>query len=117
MSDMTLGLGGVFFRADDPEALAAWYLDHLGISANGPWPQQAGQAVLGLFAKDSDYWPGDRGFMFNIRVADLDATTARLEGEGIEVMRKEDWDMPGIGRFARIHDPEGNTIELWEPAG
>lgn len=114
---LTLGLGGVFFRAEDPDGLAAWYKRHLGIDANGPWAQVEGFAVLGLFAKTSDYWPKDRAFMFNIRVADLDGTAARLRKEGLEVQREEGWDIPGIGRFARIHDPEGNPIELWEPEG
>lgn len=113
----TLGLGGMFFRAEDPEMLAEWYATHLGISANEAWPQAAGYAVLGLFAKASDYWPEDRAFMFNIRVLDLDETIQRLRDEGIDVRREDDWDMPGIGRFARIHDPEGNPIELWEPEG
>ena len=117
MAEMTLGLGGVFFRAEDPEALAAWYAEHLGITANGPWPQAEGHAVLGLFPRASDYWPEDRAFMFNIRVADLDATMERLRNEGVAVLREDGWDMEGIGRFARIHDPEGNPIELWEPAG
>jgi predicted enzyme related to lactoylglutathione lyase len=53
--------------------------------------------------------------MLNFRVNDLDAILARLTAAGIEVTTNPDWDMPGVGRFARIHDPEGNPIELWEP--
>ncbi len=117
MTGRVTGLGGLFIRAKDPEALAAWYAEHLDIAANGPWAQDAGISVLGLFARDSDYWPKDRPFMFNLRIEDLDAMTARLEAAGIEVLRNPDWDMPEIGRFVRIHDPEGNPIELWEPAG
>jgi predicted enzyme related to lactoylglutathione lyase len=48
-------------------------------------------------------------------VEDLDGICARLRGAGIEVITKPEWDMPGVGRFARIHDPEANPIELWEP--
>ena len=115
MTGRITGIGGLFFRAKDPEALAAWYKTHLGIDANGPWPQEAGESVLGLFGAASDYWPEDRAFMFNIRVAGLDALIERLEAEGISVRREADWDIPEIGRFARIHDPEGTPIELWEP--
>ena len=117
MTGRVTGLGGVFFRAKDPQALAAWYDEHLGIAANGPWAQEEGMAVLGLFAGDSDYWPSDRGFMMNLRVEGLDALLARLEAAGIAVRRDPDWDDPHIGRFARIHDPEDNPIELWEPVG
>ncbi len=117
MSTDIAGIGGIFFRARDLDALAAWYEKHFGISANGSWPQEEGFAVLGLFRQDSDYWPTDRAFMFNIRVHDLDAVTARLRDAGIAVETNPDWDVPEIGRFARTHDPEGNPIELWEPAG
>ena len=54
--------------------------------------------------------------MINFRVNDLDAMKAQLEGAGIEVKTDPSWDAPAVGRFARIHDPEGNPIELWEPA-
>lgn len=117
MTGRVTGLGGVFFRAKDPEALAAWYKEHFDISANGFWPQEAGGSVLGLFNSDSDYWAEDRSFMMNFRVDGLDALKARLESAGIEVQTNPDWDTPEIGRFARVHDPEGNAVELWEPAG
>ena len=116
MAGHVTGAGGVFFRARDPEALAAWYKTHFGIDANGPWPQEPGFAVLGLFREDSDYWPKDRAFMVNFRVADLDALRAELEAKGVEVETNPDWDMPEIGKFARVYDPEGTPIELWEPA-
>lgn len=116
MSARVMGAGGVFFRARDTERLAAWYKTHFGIDANGPWPQEAGVAVLGLFAEDSDYWPTDRPFMLNFRVNDLDAMRASLEAAGVEVETNPVWDTPEIGRFARVYDPEGNPIELWEPA-
>jgi predicted enzyme related to lactoylglutathione lyase len=54
--------------------------------------------------------------MLNFRVEELDVLKAALEAKGIQVITNPDWDMPGVGRFARIHDPEGNAIELWEPA-
>ncbi len=112
------GIGGFFFRARDPEGLAAWYLTHLGVGAPPGvfvWPQQAGPTVFQPFKEDSDYFAADRRWMLNLRVDDLDGLIASLGAAGIEVIRKPDWDMPGVGRFARIHDPEGNPVELWEP--
>lgn len=111
------GLGGVFFRARDPEALSAWYRDVLGVPTGGPMPQAAGYSVLAPFARDTDYWPADRAFMLNLRVTGLEALVARLEAAGIAVARRAEWDDPQVGRFARLHDPEGTPIELWEPAG
>jgi len=110
-------IGGFFFRAQDKEALAAWYATHLGVGAGkwGKWEPQAGTSVFSPFAADTDYWPADKPFMLNFRVEDLDGLVAALEGAGIEVIAKPEWDMPGLGRFRRIHDPEGNPIELWEP--
>jgi predicted enzyme related to lactoylglutathione lyase len=67
------------------------------------------------FAADTDYFAADRQWMINLRVDDLDGLCAKLEGAGIAVTTKPEWTMPGVGRFARIHDPEGNPVELWEP--
>jgi predicted enzyme related to lactoylglutathione lyase len=111
------GIGGLFWRARDPEALGRWYQQHLGITYDGfVWQQQAGPSVVRPFADDTDYFPPDRQFMLNLRVADLDALTADLREAGIEVRTDPAWDSPEVGRFARIHDPEGLPIELWEPA-
>lgn len=114
------GIGGFFFRAKDPEALAAWYLDHLGVGAPPGvyiWNQQAGPTVFSPFKETSDYFAADKRWMLNLRVDDLDGLITSLKTAGIEVIQKAEWDAtPEIGRFARIHDPEGNPIELWEPA-
>ncbi|TMV10098.1 VOC family protein [Ruegeria sediminis] len=114
-----LGIGGVFFRSEDPAALAEWYETHLGIPPTPaspnmqPWISEQGVTVFAPFPKDSNYFPKDRTFMLNFRVADLDATLKELSAAGIE--SGEEVEMEGIGRFARIHDPDGNPIELWEP--
>ena len=109
-----LGIGGVFFRSRDTKALAAWYETHLGIS--GFWNQEAGPTVFAPFPADTDYFPVDRQWMLNFRVDDLDALIAQLEAAGIAVeTRPDEWDTPETGRFARIADPEGNQIELWQP--
>ena len=123
-----LGMGGYFFRAQDPDGLKAWYKDHLGVGGgcgadeNGQsnewvWFTQGGPMVFEPFKSDSDYFAADKQTMINLRVQDLDALLAKLRGAGIEIITKDEWDSMGIGRFARIHDPEGNAIELWEPAG
>lgn len=113
------GIGGFFFRAQDPTALAAWYLQHLGVgAAEGVflWDQQAGPTVFAPFKESSDYFAADKQWMLNLRVEGLDALLAALRAAEIEVVTKVEWDAtPEIGRFARIHDPEGNPIELWEP--
>jgi predicted enzyme related to lactoylglutathione lyase len=67
------------------------------------------------FKHDSDYFAADKQAMINLRVRDLDGLLEQLRSAGIEVITKAEWDMPEVGRFARIHDPEGNAIELWEP--
>jgi predicted enzyme related to lactoylglutathione lyase len=112
-----IGIGGVFFRAREPEALARWYRDMLGVGGDdGVWRAQGGPVVFAPFPADTDYFgtPGT-GWMINFRVADITALAQRLEAAGIAVERRPEWDSE-IGRFARIHDPEGNPIELWEPS-
>jgi len=112
------GIGGLFFRAQDPEALAKWYLEHLSVGAPPGmflWPQQAGPTVFQPFQADSDYFPAHKQWMLNLRVEGLNDLLAKLRAAGIEAITKPEWDDPQVGRFARIHDPEGNAIELWEP--
>ncbi|TMV07959.1 VOC family protein [Ruegeria sediminis] len=111
------GIGGMFFRARDPDALAAWYEQHLGVDrvGNVPWKQREGYTVFAPFAQDTDYFgASDRQWMINFRVDDLDAMIAQLRTAGIEVETRPEWDSE-IGRFARLRDPEGNPIELWQP--
>jgi len=109
------GIGGIFFRARDPDALGKWYADHLGLTIGGPWLQAEGIAVFSLFQADTDYWPADKQWMLNLRVEGLDELIASLQTSEIAVETRADWDDPTIGRFARIEDPEGNAVELWEP--
>ena len=111
------GIGGFFFRSQNPEALSAWYAEHLGIGADpeAPWATQAGPCVFAPFNADTDYFAADRQWMLNLRVDDLESLLAKLRAAGIEIITNPEWDMPGVGRFARIHDPENNPIELWQP--
>ena len=126
-SDMAvLGIGGLFFRAADPEALAAWYREHLNVGAGCAvegsgeadgfsWRTLGGPVVFAPFAADSDYFAPDKAFMLNLRVSDLADMIETFAAAGIAVERRDDWDHPEVGMFARIHDPEGNAIELWQP--
>ena len=109
------GIGGVFFRARDTKALGAWYEKHLGVP--GFWQQEAGMTVFAPFKESTDYFPAAKQWMINFRVDDLDGMIAQLQSAGIAVeTRPDEWDTAETGRFARIHDPEGNQIELWEPS-
>ncbi len=118
------GIGGLFIRSKDPARLAAWYRDHLGIAATQSgeptpdgewvWMQQAGPTVFAAFTAASDYFASDRQMMLNLRVEGLDALLARLEAAAIPISHREA--MEGVGDFARIHDADGNPVELWEPA-
>jgi len=112
-----VAIGGVFFRAGDPEALQGWYRQHLGVALDGAfqWTQQAGPTVFMPFPRDTDYFPADRQWMINFRVTELDRLLSALRDAGIPVTTNAEWDTPETGRFARIHDPEGNPVELWEP--
>jgi glyoxylase I family protein len=118
--DLVTGIGGFFFRATNPAALSTWYRDHFGISpvpddySTQPWQQQAGSTVFAPFPKDTDYF-GDpqQQWMINFRVRDLDALVCELRIRNIEVTL--DPESYPNGRFARLRDPEGNPIELWEP--
>ncbi|WP_116089616.1 VOC family protein [Sphingomonas crusticola] len=111
------GIGGFFFRAQDPKALGEWYATHLGVGTGdyGVWQTQAGTSVFSPFKADTDYFGADKQWMLNLRVDGLDDLLARLRAADIEIITKPEWDVPGLGRFARIHDPEGNPIELWQP--
>ena len=110
------GLGGVFLRADDPDGLSRWYADVLGVvdSSEGVWRQQDGPTVFAVFPRNDDHFPLDQPVMLNFRVADLGAMLRQLRGAGVPVLREED--QAGVGRFAWVADPEGNRVELWEPA-
>ncbi len=119
--ERALGIGGIFFKARDPKALAAWYREHLGLPVEagqtyGAFAStQAGeQAVWSVFPADTSYFgAGTAPFMVNYRVQNLDAMLAQLRTAGANVDdRIEDYD---YGRFGWATDPEGNRFELWEP--
>ena len=119
------GIGGVFFKADDPEKLQAWYAKHLQLPIENwggavfRWrehedPAREGYTVWSAFPSDTDYFePGKKPFMINFRVENLDAVVEQLRAEGVNVDSKRE--ESEFGKFGWIMDPEGNRIELWEP--
>lgn len=118
--EKVLGIGGLFFRSKDPGALAKWYEDNLGVSVvptsydQPTWMQEFGPTVFAPFASDTSYFgKPSQMWMVNFRVRDLDAMVAQLTASGVTV--EVDSESYPNGRFARLYDPEGNPIELWEP--
>jgi predicted enzyme related to lactoylglutathione lyase len=112
------GIGAVFFRAKDPEALGQWYADHLGYTDEDATELPLQQKGLGrtvcFFPENTEYFGRrERSWMLNFRVRDLDAMLSQLRAAGTEVDDHiEEYD---YGRFGWASDPEGNRIELWEP--
>jgi predicted enzyme related to lactoylglutathione lyase len=116
--ERVLGIGGYFLRAKDPAALMAWYRDCLGLDADehGAWSQDTGVTVFATFDADTDYFGArSQQAMLNFRVRDLDAMLAQLRAKDADVA-DETQEMDGVGRFGWVTDPEGNRIELWQPA-
>jgi glyoxylase I family protein len=115
------GIGGFFFRASDPESLASWYSTNLGVEPppqtheGTVWTQEAGPTAFAAFPSTFEGAPlGSSGWGLNFRVADLDAIVEQLRASGVEVT--VDAEVYPIGRFAQLSDPEGNAVQLWEPA-
>ena len=119
------GIGGIFFKANDPVALRAWYQKHLGIDvldwggAAFRWIDADGNATGGTTiwsvsdAKGDHFAPSTSSFMVNYRVADLFGLLQALRSEGCNVIDKTD--DSEYGKFGWVLDPEGNKIELWQP--
>jgi glyoxylase I family protein len=114
------GIGGFFFRARDPVAVGQWYRDHLGVTLvpsnyeESPWRQDAGPTVFAPFPETTEYFgKGNKVWMINFRVRNLDAMVTELRAAGISV--ELDPEHCPNGRFARLNDSEGNPIQLWEP--
>ena len=116
------GIGGLFVASHDPVRLTEWYDRHLGVlpppSSYGGrvWHQEAGPTVVAVFPEgpEPDHI-GPAGWGVNFRVADLDRLVAQLRADGVEVSVNPET-YPN-GRFASLRDPDGNPVELWQPAG
>lgn len=118
--EKVLGIGGFFFRSRDPAALKRWYATHLGIT-EGPtsydapvWQQRGGATIIEPFPEDTSYFQdSEQQWMINFRVKDLTRMVAQLEAANIDV--EVDAEVYPNGVFARLKDPEGNPIQLWQP--
>ncbi|WP_201314617.1 VOC family protein [Dyella sp. EPa41] len=116
------GVGGIFFKAKDPKALAAWYRDVLGMPVEA-WggaalrydaPKHPPALAWNAFPASTKYFePSSSGLMIDYAVDDMDALLARLQSRHVTVLKRDDNDPNG--RFAWILDPEGNKVELWQP--
>jgi predicted enzyme related to lactoylglutathione lyase len=119
------GIGGIFYKAKDPQKMAAWYEKHLGIAFGGntymdfQWinhndPNKPGNTVFSFFAENTQYFePSSQPFMINFRVKNMDSLLIQLREESVEILGEPE--TYEYGKFAWVMDPEGNKIELWEP--
>lgn len=118
------GIGGIFFKCQDPVATRNWYRDHLGLVTNeygslfesrdAENPEKKSYLQWSTFSQGSTYMhPSQKDFMINYRVHDLEALKVELEKSGVEIV--DDIESFEYGKFLHIMDPEGNKIELWEP--
>lgn len=119
------GLGGVFFKCNDPKGMNDWYAKNLGLptgqyGATFEWrkkddPEQIGVTAWNTFPSTTKYFdPSKKEFMINYRVADLEALVEQLKKDGVTII--DEIATYDYGKFVHILDPEGNAIELWEPA-
>lgn len=120
---LVTGIGGVFFKVNDPKAMTAWYRTNLGIQAKGGYadftwrdkdhPEEIGHTAWRIFPTNTTYFgQSPSSLMINYRVANLDRMLEQLRTSGVKIEKVENYD---YGRWAWIMDPEGNRIELWEP--
>jgi len=119
------GIGGVFFKCADPSKMNEWYAKHLGLPVSQygttfEWremddPEKTGQTVWSTFPSDTKYFgPSEKDFMINYRVEHIEALVEELKNAGVTIV--DDIASYDYGKFVHILDPEGNKIELWEPA-
>ena len=113
-----VGVGGIFLKARDPKALKAWYVENLGIPggyAGFEGPESYGTTVFSFFPESTPYFgEGDQRTMVNFRVDSMEEVLARLTQAGARIDPKQE--SHEYGKFAWLWDPEGNRVELWEPA-
>jgi catechol-2,3-dioxygenase len=124
-TERVTGIGGVFFKVNDPKGMTAWYRTNLGIQSKGGYadftwrekehPEEIGHTAWRIFPTNTTYFgQATSSLMINYRVANLERMLEQLRRDGVTVEKVENHD---FGRWAWITDPEGNRIELWEPKG
>ena len=118
------GIGGIFFKCQDPDGLRNWYRDHLGLVTNQYGslfefrltdnPEKKGYLQWSTFSSDTEYLePSKKEFMINYRVHDIEKLVEMLKEEGVTIL--DEIVSYEYGKFVHVLDPEGNKIELWEP--
>lgn len=124
MKNRVTGIGGIFFKTNDPQKMKEWYRTHLGIESDKygglfKWrdhddKDQVCTTAWSPFDKDTQYFkPSEKEYMFNYRVENLIELLDELKKEGVKVVGEiEEFE---YGKFGWIMDPEGRKIELWEP--
>ncbi len=120
------GIGGIFFKCDDPKKMTDWYAQNLGLPVSEygvmfQWrdaedTSKEGTTVWSPFKNDTKYFePSKKDFMINYRVENIEALVEQLKADGVTVL--DEIAVYNYGKFVHILDPEGNSIELWEDAG
>ena len=120
-------LGGIFFKCKDVQKLKAWYGEHLGLDVtdygtNFEWrqiddPEKKGMTIWSPFKESTTYFePSSKDFMLNYRVENIEQVVEELKKEGVTIL-DEIVNYDDYGKFVHLLDPEGNKIELFEPAG
>ena len=118
------GIGGIFFKSQDPKKLEKWYIEHLGLKPDDEgyiyfmWSglDKPGYTLWGPFPEDTKYFdPSQSSWMINFVVSEIERTVDSLRAKGVEIDKRGVQDTPE-GKFAWFIDPEGNKIELWEPS-
>jgi len=124
MKKKVTGIGGIFFKSQNPKKISEWYGKHLGLVLNeygslfefrdSDQPEKKGYLQWGPFEKDTTYFePSKKDFMINFRVENIEELVEELKSAGVSVLDEiENFE---YGKFVHIMDPEGNKIELWEP--
>jgi predicted enzyme related to lactoylglutathione lyase len=118
------GIGGIFFRCENPDKIKDWYGKHLGLATspygssfefrNAHRPDEINYLQWSPFEEKTDHFePSEKQFMINYRVQNIEALVENLKAEGVTVL--DEIQTYDYGKFVHILDPEGNKIELWEP--
>ncbi len=118
------GIGGIFFKCDQPDEMREWYGKHLGLATNeygslfefrlANDPEKVGYLQWSTFSQTTKYLdPSQKDFMINYRVENMEDLVEQLREAGITIV--DDIETYEYGKFVHIMDPEGNKIELWEP--
>ena len=118
------GIGGIFFKSEDPSGMRDWYHKHLGLVTNKYGslfefrltdnPDEKGYLQWSPFSDSTKYFePSEKPFMINYRVLNIEWLVEQLKSEGVVVT--DTIETFEYGKFVHIMDPEGNKLELWEP--